>query len=182
MIEIELKINSKTLWMKLKHDPKYWLICAFYIAFAAFLVYVTYKSNYFAVVTYHIKHGSLATQFKESAFWWYTFDLVLTLLPLISFFLTLPPVRAYRFRKRYPDYKSTLVFDEEKIINDFSYKGINNHTDAPYDKITKVTHKNGLFNIRLKKSIFVYDDCFINGTPAELEALLKEKCANKCKF
>lgn len=182
MIEVELKINAKDLWTKMKHEPKYWLTCVFYVAFAAYLVYAAYKGNYFTVVSYHIQHGTLATQFKESAFLWYTFDLVLALLPLTSFILALPPVRAYRFRKRYPDYKSTLIFGEEKIINDFSFKGVNNHTEIPYENVTGITRKNGFFNIRLKKSMFVYDDCFTKGSPAELESLLKTKCAGKCNF
>lgn len=182
MIEVELKVNSKTLWAELKRNPRYWFLLVFYTAISAYLLNAVYKGNYFTVVSYHIKHGSLATQFTVQDFWWYTFFLVSAFIPLIVFVFTLPPVKAYRVRKRYPDFKSVLIFEEEKMINDYSFKGVNNHSEIPYSNITKVKHKNGIFKIKLRKSFLVHDDYFINGTPVELETLLKEKCADKCDF
>jgi hypothetical protein len=103
-------------------------------------------------------------------------------LPLGAFIYTLPPFMARRTLKQYPDIKSKLIFDEEKIINDHFCSGVNTHTDFPYDKVKKVTRKNGCFFIKVKNVVSVFDDCYLNGTPAELEALLKEKCGDKCKF
>ncbi|MCR5020272.1 hypothetical protein [Ruminococcus sp.] len=184
MIEVELKLDSRSLWYDMKNDPLGWLlVLVIFIGGVIYSVSGAKDFNYFTVVSNHIKNGSLTTLFTKSTFWIITVNLFAScVVPLIVIILVLPPLRLRRVQKRLPNYKSTLIFYDEKIINDYSYDNVNNHTEVPYSMIKRVTHKKGLFNIKLKNSMLLYDDCFTKGTPAELETLLKEKCPDKCKF
>lgn len=183
MIEVELKMDKRSMWANLKHDPKYWLILAAALAVPVSIVYELYKEDFFGSLFYFIKNDRMSVVYREPAFWWGMAMLLFTCVFLpVKVLLTLPPIKAHRFGKRYPDYKSTLVFDEDKMINDYSYKGVKNRAELPYSLITLVTRESDHFCIKLKKNIHIYDDCFINGTPDELGTFLKTKCADKCRF
>lgn len=178
MIQVNYKLDTRTLWVRRMLNTKYWIFMAFYILLAAVVTVLEMGST--GLVATLIKNDSIKNLLQDKGFYGSVFIwlIVYVLFPIVII-LTLPPLQSRKIAKYSPDYVNTFVFDKEKIANEISYNGQKTHIDIPYTNIKSVKRRKDSIIIMLKYAVCIFDDAYINGSPAELESLLKEKCGNK---
>jgi hypothetical protein len=96
-------------------------------------------------------------------------------------YATSPKKQLMNYQKNFPNAVNTYCFDDEKFSLSSVSDGSSSTSDHAYETVESAEEKEGFFLLKIKGIGFVIIgmDEFIEGTPAELRELLKNKIGSK---
>jgi hypothetical protein len=177
MIQVDLKKYPQKVWNRLSRSPVFWVAVTTQIGILIHIVFnIIIKKDYFGGLRYFIFIGNIRMVFVLSV------ALIIFVAVYAFAFLMFPPFKVWRFNRKHPDFSDIITFGDESFMREIHKNGVVSHNECPYSSVHSVYKNDKNIAILTDRMITLFNDSYLNGTPAELEALLKEKCGDKCKF